>query len=57
MATYRPGEKAPESGIYYCTAFFCSVRKTVSRGKKLPPCPKGHKNGWALSQQTTKTRK
>jgi hypothetical protein len=55
MATYRTGEKAPESGIYQCTSFFCSQMKTVPRGKKLPPCRNGH-HEWTLVSQTTKSK-
>jgi hypothetical protein len=57
MAVYHLGQKAPESGIYSCANFWCSERKTIPRGKKLPPCRKGHKDGWELQQQTTKSRK
>jgi len=56
MATYQTGEKAQESGIYACTAFGCSVRRTIRRGKKIPPCPKGHTD-WTLLQKTTKSRR
>ncbi len=56
MTTYRAGQKAPESGIYRCASFFCSVERTVSRGKKLPPCRNGHRE-WLLFQKTTKSRK
>jgi hypothetical protein len=55
MATYHVGQKAPESGIYACTALFCGTRRTIARGRKFPPCPKGHKD-WELSVQTTKSR-
>jgi hypothetical protein len=55
MAVYRAGQKAPESGIYRCKSFFCSETRTVQRGKKLPPCRKGHKE-WLLYSQTTKSK-
>jgi hypothetical protein len=56
MATYSTGEKAPESGIYICAAFFCETKRTIGKGRKLPPCPKGHTE-WELSQKTTKPRR
>jgi hypothetical protein len=56
MATYYTGDKAPESGIYACASFFCSTRRTIGRGKKIPPCPKGHKE-WLLAEKTTKSRR
>ena len=56
FGTYRTGQKAPESGIYRCTAFLCGERKTVSRGKRLPPCSHGHRE-WEIEERTTKSRK
>lgn len=56
MATYHTGEKAPDSGIYSCTAFLCSSRRTIRKGRKIPPCPKGHKT-WMLVDKTTRPRR
>jgi hypothetical protein len=56
MATYHTGEKAPESGIYMCAGFLCSARRTIGRGKKIPPCPKGHKE-WTLLEKTTRAKR
>lgn len=36
---YSPGSKAPASGIYRCVD--CGIKRTVTKGKKLPPCHHG----------------
>jgi hypothetical protein len=49
------GEKAPRSGIYTCTGLFCDSKRTLPKGRKVPPCAKGHKE-WQLKEATTKKR-
>ncbi len=49
--SYRVGRKAPASGIYRCTE--CGAKRTVSRGRKLPPC---HQE-WEIYERTTKASK
>lgn len=53
---YTSGQKAPVSGVYQCSRFLCGKRKTVSRGKRLPPCSCGHQE-WQVLTATTKPRK
>lgn len=38
MATYRPGETVPVSGIYRCQQT-CNENTTAVKGKTFPPCP------------------
>jgi hypothetical protein len=46
---YSPGSKAPApaSGIYGCVD--CKTKRTVMKGRRLPPCH----GGWIVIQQTT----
>lgn len=56
MATYYTGEKAPESGIYRCADSVCQAKRTIGRGRRIPPCPKGH-TAWTLLEKTTKSKR
>lgn len=44
---YSSGAKAPASGIYRCVG--CDAKRTVMKGRKLPPCH----SSWIVVQQTT----